>query len=319
MLTTAVLTCALYEHAYIDSFIEHYQKLGFDKIYLLEDRNQPSYEILQNEYTIPIQKIPVYYPPHITNFGKVQLWNFTFLIKNAIQEDWIFLCDIDEFLYLPENQSIHSYLQNTLKQHPQDIGQIQFPWMIVEYSGKPVSSHSQLLQENGWFANDEVKSMIKRSAFQSIPDNHHFHLKHHFQTLHHQYILTHHPKKRYPKLKLAQYYEFQRYPFVIHFHTRGINNIVTKIFTYQYKDKAGAEERNVLIRAIQQNQPHLWKHTEKYKLIRDHSTLYPKIAKWNILFDQYLIKKELEDSNLRMILEKYKISWEVYRRFMERI
>jgi hypothetical protein len=158
--------------------------------------------------------------------------------------------------------------------------------------------------------------MIKKSAFQSIPDNHHFHLKYHFQTLHHQYILTHQPKKRYPKLKLAQYYEFQKYPFVIHFHTRGMNNIVTKILTYQYKDKAGTEERNVLLHAIQQKQLHLFRKTEKYKLICDHSTLYPQIKKWNLSFDLYPIQKELEEENLKTILLKYKITWEEYQRFL---
>ncbi len=317
MLSTCILTCALYEHAYIYSFIQHYQKLGFDKIYLLEDRNQPPIPIPSN-LQISIHKIPVYYPPHLNNFGKVQLWNFTFLIQNVIKEDWIFLCDIDEFLYLPDDKTISTYLHQTLHFYKnQDIGQIQFPWMIVEYSGKSPQSYSQLLHENQWYANDEVKSIIKRSAFQSIPDNHHFHLKYHVQTLHHQHILTHKPQKRYPKLKLSQYYEFQKYPFVIHFHTRGMNNIATKILTYQYKDKAGEEERNILLRAIQQKNPLLWKRTEKYKLIHDHSK-NPKITKWKIPFDQYPIQNDIEEENLRLILLKYGISWEIYQQFLNK-
>jgi hypothetical protein len=187
--------------------------------------------------------------------------------------------------------------------------------MIVEYSGKPPQSHSQLLQENRWFVNDEVKSILKRSAFQSIPDNHHFHLKYHLKTLHHQHILTHKPQKRYPKFKLSQYYEFQKYPFVIHFHTRGMNNIVTKILTYQYKDKAGEEERNILLRAIQQKNTLLWKKTEKYKLIHDHSK-NQKITKWNIPFNQYPIQNDLEEEHLCSILLKYGISWEIYQTFL---
>lgn len=318
-----VLTCVLHEHAYLEHFIYYYQTLGFKHVYILKDRDQEEIRIDRSKFQIKITILPLQFPPQITNFSYVQYWNSTFMIKNIIQEDWILLCDIDEYLYL-HGKNIHEYLDNI--PNLDEIGQIQFPWMIVEHYGQPTRDLFKLLRSHNWFVNDEVKAIVRRDVFVKAVDNHHNiilpyqkinGIQKNIYTLHHQ-ILTKNPKKRYPNCKRMEYY--RDHGFMIHFHTRGLNNILLKILTYKYKDKAGLIERNKLVIALQTENFGYLKNNEKFKLIKFHKS-YPKINKFPIVYpiipESYYIQYEKEQNLLWRLLENYQIPLIKYMKLLE--
>jgi len=318
-----VLTCVLHEHAYLEHFIYYYQLLGFKHVYILKDRDQDEIRIQKNKFQIKITILPLQFPSHITNFSYIQYWNSTFMIKNIIKEDWILLCDIDEYLYL-HGKNIHEYLDNI--PNLDEIGQIQFPWMIVEHYGQPTRDLFQLLRNHNWFVNDEVKAIVRRDVFVKAVDNHHNIILPHkitngiqknIYTLHHQ-ILTKNPKKRYPNCKKQEYY--RDHGFMIHFHTRGLNNILLKILTYKYPDKAGLMERNKLVIALQTENFGYLKNNEKFKLIHFHKS-YPKINKFPIIYPNiipsFYIQYEIEQNLLWRLFENYHIPPIKYLKLLE--
>lgn len=302
-----VLTCVLNEHCYLYHFIYYYQSLGFDKIYILQDRGQDPLEINPEDFKIEIQILPVVYPPGYTNFNKVQYWNSTFMIQKVIQEDWILLCDIDEYLYL-HGKTIKEYIGSLPMKD--NVGQVQFPWMCVEHIGQQQENILNSLNLNQWNTNDEVKSIVRRDVFIKAVDNHHNIIKNIFEnkkmfTLHHQ-ILTMHAKKRYPRFRFPDYYS--EHPFMIHFHTRGLTNILVKILSYKYKDKAGLLERAKLVNSINQETFKALRWNEKFKLIRFHKRAYMRIPKWTLSLpeipEKYLIHYEKENKTLSELLKK---------------
>ncbi len=305
-----VLTCVLNEHCYLYHYIYYYQTLGFDKIYILQDRGQDNLEIDQNDFTIEIQVLPVIYPPGYTNFNKVQYWNSTFMIHKVIKEDWILLCDIDEYLYL-HGKTIQQYMESLPMR--ENIGQAQFPWMCVEHYGEQQENILNSLNINTWHTNDEVKSIVRRDVFIKAVDNHHNIIKNQLEnkkifTLHHQ-ILTMQAKKRYPRFRQPDYY--RQHPFMIHFHTRGLPNILVKILSYKYKDKAGLLERIKLVNNINQEQFKAIRWNEKFRLIRFHKRAYIRIPKFEMTLphipEKYLIQYDKENKTLSELFQKNQI------------
>ena len=105
-----VLTRFVYELIYLDSFIEHYAKLGFDKIIILY------HDVVKGE-------VPEKYG-HLVNLHEVpNMGNQTpNLNKHLIPEDmdWVLHVDSDEFLLLHKRyDTIHDYAQEKLSQHPE--------------------------------------------------------------------------------------------------------------------------------------------------------------------------------------------------------
>jgi len=318
MNTYSVLTCVLHEHFYLHHFIFYYQQLGFNKIYILLDKNQPDLFIDTSKFTINIIILPLYFPINIHDFGKIQLINFTNMIKQVIKEDWIFIVDVDEYLYL-HGKSIHEYISEK-ENKINNLGQIQFPWMIVENYGKQTNNIFDNLKNNKWKTNDEIKSIIKRDAFVRIPDNHHCILKPKYITLHHNGFLTHEPRKRYFKLKHSIYYELKN-PFLIHFHSRGLNNITLKILTYKYKNKSGLEQRRLFRECINSKKFHRLKINNKFKIIHEHLHLYKDINKFELILPEipteYLNNMENEFDFTKNLLNENNISLSNYNLLLE--
>ena len=88
-----VLCCmAKNEHLYINDFVNHYVKLGFDRIYIYDndDTDKP------------------FIGDYITNYEKVEIIDKRGIVKPKLQQecyttfyhehdfDWVFYCDVDE-------------------------------------------------------------------------------------------------------------------------------------------------------------------------------------------------------------------------------
>lgn len=122
-----VLCCmAKNEHLYINDFVNHYVKLGFDRIYIYDndDTDKP------------------YICDYIKNTEKVEIIDVRGVVKPKLQQecytkfynshdfDWVFYCDIDEFLFGIDN--IKSFL---FKFKNMPIGQVRVKWKLIGDDG----------------------------------------------------------------------------------------------------------------------------------------------------------------------------------------
>lgn len=122
-----VLCCmAKNEHLYINDFVNHYVKLGFDRIYIYDndDTDKP------------------FIGDYIKNTEKVEIIDVRGVVKPKLQQecytkfynshdfDWVFYCDIDEFLFGIDN--IKSFL---LKFKNMPIGQVRVKWKLIGDDG----------------------------------------------------------------------------------------------------------------------------------------------------------------------------------------
>ncbi len=321
--TMALLTCVLNEHSFLYHFIYYYQLIGFDHIYILKDKNQPDIIIDKSLFTIKITVLPLLYPPNIKGFTYIQYWNNNFMIKNIIKEDWILNCDIDEYLYL-HGKTIKEYIEDIQLKNNNQIGQFQFPWLCIEHIGRLTPNIFDTMLENNWYTNDQVKAIVKRELFIKSVDNHHFIIKKQNNNI--NYFTYHYNrrvnkvKKRYPKYINPQYYKTN--PFMIHFHSRGLNNIFTKILTYKYKGKSGPMERQKLINSINSKQFSALKNNNKFQIIKEHKR-YPQIQKYELNLPEfnspYLINIENEEEFLLNLLKKNNINIVSYYELLNRV
>lgn len=122
-----VLCClAKNEHLYINDFVNHYLKLGFDKIYIYDndDLDKP------------------FIGDYIENKEKVEIIDKRGVSKPKLQQeiytdfyyshkfDWVFYCDIDEFLFGVDNVKTFLHRFDNKK-----IGQVRVKWKLIGDDG----------------------------------------------------------------------------------------------------------------------------------------------------------------------------------------
>ena len=110
-LNIALCTMGKAENLYLKEFVDYYIKLGIDHIFIY-DNNDPMFEkmkdILENRYQKNVTIIE-----SIKNTIKDQTTAFTDCYnKNKNIYDWFLMVDMDEFLYLVEDNSLKDYLSN---------------------------------------------------------------------------------------------------------------------------------------------------------------------------------------------------------------
>ena len=123
-----VIICAMAknEHLYINDWVNHYVKLGFDKIYIYDNDNIES----------------PYIGDYIENKDNVEIIDVRGIVKQKLQQecytrfynehefDWVFYCDIDEFLFGVDN--IKTFLENF---KDLSIGQVRVKWKLIGDDG----------------------------------------------------------------------------------------------------------------------------------------------------------------------------------------
>jgi len=93
-ITTAVCCIAKWEDDYIDEFVEHHLKLGFDKIIIYDNNDDFSlckrYRESDKIITIPYKK---------KKFAQIKAYHDC-MIRFRYKYDWIAIIDVDEFLFI---------------------------------------------------------------------------------------------------------------------------------------------------------------------------------------------------------------------------
>lgn len=217
-----VVTRARNEHAYIDQFIEYYLKIGFDYIYVLIEEDQKyvidegldRYALVVHPYdgTDVIEHIP-----NLIDFADV---------------DWILHCDVDEFLCL----SKVSDLKYWLSQLPSDCGQILLNWVMIEnfQSSRNFKDIFETLKDNTLFINFGCKSLFKKEYMVNIPTAHF--VKTTLSTYYGKQLLA----RPFSNLKTETNVKsnlLEGNPFLLHFHTRSLENAFIKGLSYCFEKK----------------------------------------------------------------------------------
>lgn len=149
-----IVVCAIArnEHKYINEWVKHYLKLGFDKIYLYDnDKLDSPYikdfidkNLLNRVEIIDVRGVEQKY---------FQQWCYTdFYLNNKF--DWVLYCDIDEFLMGVNN--IHLWLELP---YLRKVNQIRIKWRLFGDSGLIERDMTKGVKET---FTKEVKSSLNR-------------------------------------------------------------------------------------------------------------------------------------------------------------
>lgn len=122
-----VYTRFVYDVPYLDSFIEHYLQLGFDKIFILYHDVVP--------YHLPEHLIEEVEIIEVENNGNKLLNEYINIFKEDF--DWVLNVDSDEFLVLHEHYpTIKDYISCKLQKN-ENINMFQFSWAWLHAFNPP--------------------------------------------------------------------------------------------------------------------------------------------------------------------------------------
>ena len=221
-----VYTRSYYEDPYLNFFIEHYVKLGFDLIIILINN--------LSKYKCP--KIFQKYVKLIRfkkNLGDDLLSKYDYLVKIKKNYDWILSCDNDEFLFLNKKYiNIKDFVQKKIKMDPK-INMFYFRWAMIEkLDNKIFNSFNEILEKYPIIPNKGRKSMFKSSDLKSIINSHYPLLTNYYIYFENSIVSLNLERtlegQGRANITLDAYSESA----LVHFHTRSLNNIIMKVFTF---------------------------------------------------------------------------------------
>lgn len=137
-----VFTRFVYDVPYLDSFIEHYLQLGFDKIFILYNDVVP-YHLSEHL----IEEVEVI---EVENNGNKLLNEYKHLFMDDF--DWVLNVDSDEFLVLHEDyQTIKHYMETKLEEN-ENINMFQFSWAWLHaFNPSPEMTLSEIFNKYQMF------------------------------------------------------------------------------------------------------------------------------------------------------------------------
>jgi len=163
-ITIALCTMGKEENLFLNEFVDYYLNLGINHMFIY-DNNPPNIEkmsnVLENKYK---NNVTIY--ENMSNINNMQSNAFTDCYqKNKNLFDWFLMVDMDEYLYLVEDNSLKDYLSN---KNFEKCDFIKFNWAISTDNNLVHYDNRTLFQRFKYpFLKDKfVKTMIRGN----IPD-----------------------------------------------------------------------------------------------------------------------------------------------------
>ncbi len=125
-LNICICTIGKNENVYIREFVEYYQKLGIDKIFLYDnnDIEGENFNIILSDY-IKIRFVEII---DVRGLSSIQIPIYNYCYRKYFElYDWIGFIDLDEYLYIKNKESIKSYFYNEIFNKCQTVF---FNWII---------------------------------------------------------------------------------------------------------------------------------------------------------------------------------------------
>lgn len=161
-----VIVCiAKKEHDYIEEFVKYHLALGFKYIYLYDNEDTPTYEIMLQKYKDNIKVIHLPFNNYHIGVQYIALDNFvkTYLFTTEITH--VAHIDIDEFIVLKKHKNISDFINEYIVGDCQGIA---MNWRFFGSSGRkektnePVTTRFTMCGKNG---NIHIKTLFKKDKF----------------------------------------------------------------------------------------------------------------------------------------------------------
>mmetsp|Transcript_17372 Transcript_17372/g.54261 ORF Transcript_17372/g.54261 Transcript_17372/m.54261 type:complete len:437 (+) Transcript_17372:415-1725(+) len=167
-----VVARAYNEDAYLDGFIDHYVKIGFDRIGILQLNHEG---LDQDHYEPPpslAARVKVYRVSHTHRTDDVILARYRPYAKDMAACDWIFYPDVDEYLVL-DVPRIDDFVRERLAVYS-DINVFMFRWVLLN---RVETTNADVFADDSMRTafvgkGDIVKSMVKTSECVTPPSPH---------------------------------------------------------------------------------------------------------------------------------------------------
>lgn len=196
------------EHIYAEHFINYYLGLGFDHIHILFQKGQAPLSIRSNKVSIINHEY----------VGNDVLQYIPSLVTTTA--DWILLCDTDEYLYIKQYATIKDFLKTI----PATVEQLFFQWAMIENYADMTGQHDlfDTLTTHNMYINPHIKCMVRCSLLKKGGITPHICEKGVSNYLWNKFV------ECSPIHKVTVESYTINYPFLIHFHTRSIQNALLK-------------------------------------------------------------------------------------------
>jgi len=262
MTTTALLCIARNETPFTEEWLEYHFSIGIDRVYYVStDSDFPPVRAFfdRSRYRSRVELF------HFDSFRP----NWQIQCNNAhfplVEEDWILVIDIDEFLYLHSWPTIREFLKTV----PHDIGQIQFPWLNLMSSEYCHDRTFDILSQTEKHVSDHVKSMVRRRYSTGLGIHSHG-IRGSKSCLSSGVEAP--SKSRHPFL-LSDTQYCREHPFILHFCTRGHFDVLSRILEQQFfNSKCGPLEKR-RVQDYLQNEPNWSNIPTRFMLMEFWSSL----------------------------------------------
>ena len=208
------------ENLYIKEFIDHYLFLGVNKI-IIYDNNDINGEhfndIIKEKY---LKKVDIV---DVRGMTSIQIPIYNYCYKNNYNNfDWIGFIDIDEYLYIKNNESISSYLSN---KRFAECELVFFNWMIYGDNDKIIYENismserfqkpKQLFSQGKSFVRGGINKLL-------IPSTH-------IPGINIYSFCNSNGRKIYPKNFLNNKIEISPLAYLKHYYTKTVEEFCNKL------------------------------------------------------------------------------------------
>ena len=230
------------ENLYIQEFVNHYKKLGYNHIFIY-DNNNVDEENFDTVLKKEIEKNFVTIVDYRGRNNNRQIFEayIDCYEKNNKNYDWLSFFDIDEFLELTNNTNIQELLDNKRYKNCQNI---KFNWLIytdndkLYYENKPVQERFTQPLYNNKFFNQHIKSTVRgklpKNYWINAPTPH---------SSDNEFIACSSSGKKIDKISPFNYPPDYSYGFLKHYRTKSIEEYCNKI-------KKGKADQKINYRAM---------------------------------------------------------------------
>ena len=176
----ALCAIAKNENLYIREWVEYYKNLGISKVFLYDnnDIDGETFDEVINDYiqsnfveVIDVRGLELVYI--FKEYGcEIQQRCLIDCYKNRVSDfDWVFFCDIDEFLTFKDRYTLELFLNQEMFN---DTDTILIPWVhyddnnLVYYDNRPVVERFTHISKQQWYATKPIVRTNKKIYDETI-------------------------------------------------------------------------------------------------------------------------------------------------------
>jgi len=209
------------ENLYIKEFVDYYFKLGIDKLFIYDNNeiNGENIRGILSEY-IKNNFVEITDARGLSSI-QIPIYNYCYR-KNKNFCDWIGLLDIDEYLFIENNQTIKNYLYNERFNKCQSVF---FNWIMYN-DNNLIKYDNRSLRER--FTHQSLKSSQGKSFVRGYIDNLIIPTTH-LQGINIFHFCNSNGELIYPKNFMGNSFEKKPKAYIEHYYTKTVEEFCNKL------------------------------------------------------------------------------------------